>query len=171
MAVDTLQRSEDYSIEQLIEEVHKSLEGHIVPGQRIGGRMIFFSGIGKDKPKHDVIFFWRALYIRCVDEYDFAMKVFGDWAVYKRFYKNSGPYRKEFQPTWEEERELRVRSAAAANVVDAVEKGDVKVSQWLEKHITMNTKDKKVEVKEVIETVKPIDAVMEDIENNYKNIN
>lgn len=171
MAVDKLLRFEDYTKEQLQELVRDTLKGHVTLGRRIQGVKLFYSGKGYADLKHDVYFYWRALYVKCVDEYDFAMAVFGDWNVYKKFYDNSAPFRKYFQPKWEEERELYQRSQAMRNVLSAVKEGDVKSAQWLEKHIISNSPkelkpEKKKKTKEVLESVQPMDEVWEDIYNN-----
>ncbi len=174
MAINKLLRIEDYNIEALIPLVRESMEGYITPGKRIAGMRIFYSDPTYQRPKHDIIFYWRALYVQCIDEYDFVMKAFGDWSVYKKFTKSSGVYLKQFQPQWEEERELRIRSEAISNVVKSIGEGNVNDSKWLEKHLTQfTTKEDKSKAKDkldkVINTVS--DDVMDTIENNYKNLN
>lgn len=185
MAVDQLLRSTDYTLEELIELVHKSMEGYIVPGKKIAGQHIFYENSKLNRPKHDIIFFWRSLYIQCIDEYDFAMKTFRDWGVYKRFCKNSNVYVTVFKPLWDEEREFKIRSDAMKNVVQSISEGSVKDAQWLESHITkfkgkpsakVKAKGAK-KLKDVIDAVADADAevsvdtVMDSIENNFKSLN
>lgn len=176
MAKDNLLKSEDFTEQDILDGVHKSLEGMIQPGKKIPGMRIFYEASSLLKPKHDVIFFWRTLYVSCVDEYEFAIKVFGDWSIYLKFCKTSAPFRNDFKPLWENERERKCRSKAMGNVISAVEQGDVKESKWLEKHILdTTTKEelpkKKKDTKKIMEETKPEDDIMDDIESNYRNMN
>ena len=176
MAVNKHLKLSDFKYDEIVEQVHRSLEGHLEPGKKIAGARIFYEESNIKKPKHDVIFFWRQLYVLCVDEYSFALEVFGDWDLYQRFVKSSAPYRNKFRAAWDKERELKYSSEAMKNVISAVEAGDVKESKWLAKHlIDITPKEEKKDIpskkKESIDVVKPIDDVMEDIENSFKNLN
>ena len=176
MAKDNLLKAEDFTPEEIVEGVKRSLDGLIEPGKKIPGMRIFYEASSLLKPRHDVIFFWRTLYVTCVDEYEFALKVFGDWGIYLKFVKTSAPFRNEFKPLWEDERERKHRSTAMGNVISAVTGGDVKESKWLEKHILDTAPKeeqqvKKKATKKIVEEIKPVDDIMDDIEENYKNMN
>lgn len=166
-------RHQDFSEEDLIRLVRESQEGYIEVGRKPAARQMFFNHANLKNPRRDVIFYWRSLYVLCEDEYEFAIKAVGDWNLWQNIKRNCNELVKVLLPQWEDERERRQLSSAYENVMEDVRSGDVKSSQWMIQHLTKfkgkPTKNEKSKKKEQVSSA--LDTVLNDIEENYSQLN
>ena len=158
----------ELSEDELIKAVRETQEGYIIPGKKISGLDMFLINKNPKLPKKDFVYLWRQLYIRCIDEYDFALKALGDWGLYQRLKSCAGYLRNVLLPEWEEERILKLRTQALKEVVNDIENGNVSSAKWLEKHLSQSQDDTPKTKTKPKKDTKQIDTIMSSIEDNWK---
>lgn len=73
----------------------------------------------------------KRLYLDCSDptEYEFAIRVFGDWPHWQRL--AGAPFFRPHIEQWRDELEIKLRSEAIRTVKNASDKADITSAKWL----------------------------------------